>query len=112
MTSFSARAYTRYVREALVLLGNLIRKARIERKETLAELAARAGISRGLLQRIERGDRGCSVGAVFQVTAMVGIQLFELDADGLWEKNRTVKEILILLPKSARVSRKPVKDDF
>lgn len=48
------RTYSRYSRDAVALLGGLIRSARKERKLTIQEVAERAGISRGLLQRIEK----------------------------------------------------------
>jgi DNA-binding XRE family transcriptional regulator len=51
------RPISRYAADAAILLGQLIRKARIERRMTVAALAERAGTSRGLLQRIEAGDR-------------------------------------------------------
>ena len=50
------RTYSRYSRDAAALLGALIREARNARKLTAQELADRAGISRGLLQRIEKGN--------------------------------------------------------
>ena len=50
------RTYSRYTREKFNLLGGLIRASRKERKLTAQELANRAGISRGLLQCIEKGD--------------------------------------------------------
>jgi transcriptional regulator with XRE-family HTH domain len=46
---------TGYSREAVALLACLIRTAR-KKKLTAQELADRAGISRGMLQRIEKGD--------------------------------------------------------
>ena len=64
MTRLSTRPYSRYSREAVVLLGQLIRLARIGHKLTFEELAERAGMSRGLLHRIERGDPGCAIGSV------------------------------------------------
>lgn len=106
------RPYTRYTGEAVTLLGSLIRKARIERKETAAELAERAGLSRGLVQRIEHGDPGCAVGAVFEVAALVGIRLFDLDRQGLSANNQVLAQTLALLPSAARPTRKAVKDDF
>ncbi|WP_246722226.1 helix-turn-helix transcriptional regulator [Rhizobium laguerreae] len=57
----------------------MIRRARIERKLTTQELADRAGISRGLLQRIEKGDPACAIGAFFEVSAIVGVRLFNAD---------------------------------
>ena len=53
--------------DAVALLGQLVRKARIERKLKAVDVTDRAGISRGLLRRIETGDPGCTIGAVFEV---------------------------------------------
>jgi DNA-binding XRE family transcriptional regulator len=112
MSKRSSRPYARYTSEAVALLGNLIRKARIERKQTAAELAERAGVSRGLVQRIEHGDPGCAIGAVFEVAALVGVRLFDLDQQGLSANNQVVAQVLTLLPSAARSTRKAVKDDF
>jgi transcriptional regulator with XRE-family HTH domain len=108
----ATRPYSRYAAEAVSYLGRLIRKSRIERKETAELLAERAGISRGLLQRIERGDPGCSVGAVFEVAALLGIRLFDLDRETLTANNQIAAQTLTLLPSAARPRRKAVKDDF
>lgn len=108
----SSPATSRYAAEALVFLGKLVRQGRLERKETAAHFAARAGMSRGLLQRIENGDPGCSAGAVFEAAALTGIRLFDLDPDALRASSQTAERILTLLPKSARATRKPVDDDF
>lgn len=110
--STSRRATSRYAEEAISYLGRLIRAGRIERKETAAQLAERAGISRGLLQRIERGDPGCSVGAVFETAAVVGIRLFDLDRERLAASSEAVARTLTLLPLSVRASKRVVKDDF
>lgn len=59
------RSYSRYARETAELLGTMIHSARAEHALTVTEVAERAGISRGLVQRIENDDRGCSLGAVF-----------------------------------------------
>ena len=108
----STRMTSRYAAEAITYLGRLVREARIARKETAEQLAERAGISRGLLQRIERGDPGCSVGAVFEVAALVGIRLFDLDRDHLAANNEMLARTLTLLPRAARPAKKDVKDDF
>jgi len=112
------RAQSRYSREAIALLGAMIRAARLERKITAAGMAVRMGASRGLVQRIERGDPGCSIGAVFEAAALAGVALFDADPLLESEKNRLsgrraqVREKLTLLPKAARQSRTAVKDDF
>jgi transcriptional regulator with XRE-family HTH domain len=106
------RITSRYAEEAMTYLGQLIRQGRIGRKETVAQLAERAGISRGLLQRIEKGDSGCSIGAVFEVAALVGIRLFDLDRERLASNNQMLAQTLTLLPRVSRPTGKPVKDDF
>jgi transcriptional regulator with XRE-family HTH domain len=106
------RAYSRYSRDAVALLGALIREARNERKLTAQELADRAGISRGMLQRIEKGNLKCEIGAVFEVAAIVGVTLFDNNENALTRYLGQTKEKLALLPKSVRKSSKTVRDDF
>ena len=106
------RSYSRYGREATVLLGQLIRLARIARKFTHEELAERAGVSRGLVHRIEKGDPGCAIGAVFEVAAIVGVRLFDADQSTLATGIAANTATLTLLPQAIRKSTKPVKDDF
>jgi transcriptional regulator with XRE-family HTH domain len=106
------RTYSRYSRDASALLGALIREARHERKLTAKELADRAGISRGLLQRIEKGNLKCEIGAVFEVATIVGVKLFDADESTLTKYLRQTREKLALLPKSVRNKSKAVRDDF
>lgn len=106
------RTYSRYTRDASALLGGLIRTARKERRLTMQEIADRAGISRGLLQRIEKGDLKCEIGAVFEVATIVGIKLFEADETTLTKHLRRTEDKLVLLPKSIRKKSKTVRDDF
>jgi transcriptional regulator with XRE-family HTH domain len=106
------RTYSRYSRDAAALLGSLIREARHARKLTAQELADRAGISRGLLQRIEKGNLKCEIGAVFEVATIVGVKLFDVDESTMTKYLRQTKEKLILLPKSVRKKSKVVRDDF
>lgn len=108
----SHRATSRYASEAVTYLGRLIRESRIGRKETISELAERAGVSRGLLQRIEQGDPGCSIGAAFEVASLVGIRLFDLDRASMTLSNDMLAQKLTLLPRAARPKAKSVKDDF
>ena len=108
----TTRAYSRYSRDAVVLLGQTIRLGRMNRKLTIAELAERADVSRGLIQRIERGDLGCSIGAVFEAATVVGIRLFDADQLTLTTSMASNQQMLTLLPKSVRPSQKAIKDDF
>jgi transcriptional regulator with XRE-family HTH domain len=106
------RAYSRYAREAMSLLGKTIRIARLERKLTTSELAIRAGISRSLLQRIEQGDPGTSLGAVFETATIVGVPLFEAEPSRLAMHSAHADAKLALLPQAARARRRAVKDAF
>ncbi|MCK9354476.1 MAG: helix-turn-helix domain-containing protein [Gallionella sp.] len=107
-----SRAISRYTNDALALLGMMIRVARIERKMTIAELATRANISQALLKRIEEGDPGCSIGAAFEVAAIVGVPLMADDPKVLAVKLAHYREKLALLPKAARKSTRTLNDDF
>jgi transcriptional regulator with XRE-family HTH domain len=106
------RTYSRYSRDATALLGGLIREARKQRRLTAQEVADRAGISRGLLQRIEKGDLKCEIGAVFEAATIVGVKLFDTDETTLPKQLGQTREKLALLPKSIRKKSKPVRDDF
>jgi len=113
------RPLSPYAADAVFLLGQLIRKARIERKLKAVDVTDRAGISRGLLRRIETGDPGCTIGAVFEVAAIVGVRLFDTDQTALSKAQtalskavETNREIMTLLPKSVRSPRIEADDDF
>ena len=112
MPKSTTHTFSRYSREAVALLGGLIRTARKERKMTVLEVAERAGISRGLLQRIEKGDLKCGIGAAFEVAAIVGINLFDAEELSLTGRIRQTEDKLALLPKSVRKKTRVVADDF
>lgn len=111
MAKVSNRVRSRYTDEALLLLGGMIRVARTERKWSAQELAERAAISRPMLTRIEEGNPACSIGAVFEVAAILGIRLFDADKPALSGMRHQTEQKLALLPKAVRKSGK-VKDDF
>ncbi len=106
------RSYSRYAREAAALLGAMIRSARIERGVTVAEVAERAGISRGLVHRIENGEMGSSIGAAFEVAAIVGLRLFESEPATLTRYLSMERGKLALLPQSVCARTAKAKDDF
>src|SRR3546814_11908451 len=66
------RSYSRYTREAVRLLGGLIRARRIERRLSVEDLATSSGVSRDMMRRIEQGDPRCAIGLVFEAAAIVG----------------------------------------
>ena len=106
------RIHSKVTRQAVALLGKQIRIARKARKMTAQDLADRAGISRGLLQRIEKGDLKCQIGAVFEAAALAGIKLFDAEAATLSALNRQADDKLALLPRRVHAGRKVVDDDF
>lgn len=110
-TTAIERRYSRPTKEALALLGRMIRAGRIERSWSAQELAERAGISRPLLHRIERGDPGCGIGAAFEAATLVGIPLFEQEPGRLGRHIADQEAKLRLLPKAVRKKRTLV-DDF
>jgi transcriptional regulator with XRE-family HTH domain len=112
MPKTAHRPLSRHSRAALTLIGQSIREARISRSMTVAELAERAGLSRALIQRIEKGDAGCSVGAVFEAAVICGVPLFEPDANALNREVVRQKEKLALMPKSVRMQKTELHDDF
>lgn len=112
MSNTVTRTYSHYSREAMLLLAKLIRSARIERKLTAQALAGRAGISRSLLQRIEKGDLRCEIGTVFEVATLVGIKLFDTGETSLAKQLKQTEEKLALLPKAVRPKTKEAHDDF
>jgi len=112
MAKPAQRSYSRYAREAAELLGLLIHNARVERELTVADVAERAGVSRGLVNRIEKGDMGCSIGAAFELAAIVGLRLFEAEPTTLTRHLSMARDKLTLLPKAVRTGTKRVKDEF
>ena len=112
MPRSTTRAYSSYCRNAVALLGGMIRAARKERKMTARDVADRAGISRGLLQRIESGNPKCEIGVAFEVATIVGVRLFDADENAMARHLNRTREKLALLPKSIRKKPGIVRDDF
>lgn len=111
--STNGRTYSRYAREAVTMLGNLIRIHRIERKLSVQALAERVGISRDMMQRIEQGDPRCGIGLVLEAAAIVGVALFDAEhSNTLTTHIKAQEEKLRLLPKAIHPKRTVVKDDF
>ena len=94
------------------IFGDSIRATRLEKNMTMNELASRAGVSRNLIARIEKGDPGCSLGAYFEVCMLLGLALFEPDLEGLRKLGRSTQEKLDLLPKRVKKQKAPLNDNF
>jgi len=111
-TRRAPRAYARQTREAVALLGQLIRAARIERQLSVQELAERVGVSRDLMQRIELGDPRVGLGVAFEAATVVGVPLFADEPSRLASERARQTEKLRLLPKAVRRRGAAVNDDF
>lgn len=103
--------HSRTTLRALELLGKLIRVERIERRWSAQDLAGRVGVSRDLIQRIERGDPRCGIGAVFEAATIAGVALFEPDPSRLSRHIADHDAKLRLLPKAVHQKR-AIVDDF
>mgnify|MGYP001185100473 CR=1 FL=1 len=110
--SKKTRPHSPYAKDAAVLLGQFIRKARIDRKMTAGELADRAGLSRGLLRRVENGDLGCTLGAVFEAATVAGVRLFDADEAALTGAVTSNTTLMTLLPKTVHHPRLKSDDNF
>ena len=106
------RTYSRLTREALVLLGKQIRLARKGRRMSEHDLAARTGIARSTLQRIEKGDPSVEIGLVLEAATLTGVDLFVPEATTLAPQISRVHDKLALMPGSIRKTRRKVDDDF
>lgn len=107
------RIYASYTREAVTLLGQMIRIARIEQKMSVKDLAERVGVSRDLMQRIEKGDLRCGIGLVFEAATIVGVPLFEANnPKQLTQFSRMYEDKIKLLPKAVHAKKTLLKDDF
>lgn len=106
------RTYSKVTQAAAQLLGQRIRIARKQKRWSEQSLADRAGVARATVQKIERGDLGCSVGLVFELATLVGVPLFEPEAGRLKAHIAQGDKILALLPKHTHMSRRNLDDDF
>lgn len=106
------RTYSKHAHDAVILLGEQIKLGRKQRKWTEHNLADRAGISRATLQKIENGEMSCAIGLVFEVAALVGVNLFEQDKLPLSRHIEQTRDKIAVLPKRIQVKTKVVDDDF
>ena len=106
------RTYSRLTTEALVLLGKQIRLARKGRRMSEHDLAARVGIARSTLQRLEKGDPTVEIGLVLEAATLTGVDLFVPEATTLAPQIDRVDDKLALMPGSIRRPRREVDDDF
>ncbi len=101
--------------DAIAVLGQEVKAARIARKWTAAELAARIGVDRRTVAAIEAGSPAVSIGNVFNAADIVGVALFGAeDRVELARLRREGRDRLALLPTrvDAPWGRTEPDDDF
>src|SRR3546814_19289528 len=106
------RSYSRYTREAVRLLGGLIRARRIERRLSVEDLATRSGVSRDMMRRIEQGDPRCAIGLAFAAAAILGVALFDSDRDHIAGNLPEQEKQLRLIPTAVHKPRTDTKEDI
>jgi transcriptional regulator with XRE-family HTH domain len=107
----SKRNYSPHTHKALELMGKMIKLKRKEKGYTLQSLAERAGVSRSLIQRLEKCDPGCEIGVAFEVANLLGIELFESPV-GHTFLSESLTDKIALLPASVREKKAEVSSDF
>ena len=105
------RTYSPHTLKALEVMGQMIKLKRKERGMTLQGLAERAGVSRSLIQRLEKCDPGCEIGMAFEVAHLLGIELFEFPA-GQAILSECLADKIALLPASVREKKIELSSDF
>ncbi len=106
------RTYSKHAQQAVTLLGVQIKLGRKQRRWSENNLAERAGISRATLQKIESGEMSCTIGLVFEVATLVGVNLFEQDKLPLSRNIGQTRDMIAVLPKRIKVKTKIAYDDF
>jgi transcriptional regulator with XRE-family HTH domain len=97
-------------RDALRILGQDVRIARVQKGWTGSELAHAAGVSPATVSKIENGEAAVSVGNVLNIAAIAGVRLFSYDdPTDLALRRRRGEELIGLLP--ARVRAAPARSD-
>jgi transcriptional regulator with XRE-family HTH domain len=98
--------------DAVAVLGQQIKQARVARKWTATDLAGRIGVDRRTVAAIEAGDPAVSVGNAFNAADILGVPLFGAeDRAELSRLRREGRELLALLPVRVDGPRRAESDD-
>lgn len=72
-----------HAEQAAVILGELIRRRRIQQQLTIEQAADIVGVSSKTISRIEHGTGTSTIGHVFNTAAALGVELFDAEAEDL-----------------------------
>lgn len=112
ISDMSRVTMSRNTMEALRILGDSIRVARIKRGWSATELADRLGVSRATVISVEKAQPGVAVGTVLEAASLVGVPLFSSDPGHLASFAALKSAELALLPAAGRARRGEIDDDF
>ena len=99
-------------RAALSHFASLLRVRRKEKKLTLDELADRLGASTPTVRKMLDGAPTVAIGTYFEAAHILGVPLFDPDADRFAVTASKTAEIESLLPKRVVNRQEEVDDDF
>ncbi len=106
------RTYSNRTLQAMKIFASQIRLARKEHKWSTTELAERVGTSRPTILQIEQANPTTGLGLYFEAANLLGISLFEPDANEMTAIQKNLDMKLSLLPKRIDKDRSEVFDDF
>ena len=95
---------------ALKLLGSDLAAARKSRRMTQANLAARVGVSRNLISRMETGDHRVSIGVIMTSAWILGLEQNLANALHPQTDLGFIKNARLSLPERVRSERPPSED--
>jgi transcriptional regulator with XRE-family HTH domain len=106
------RTYSNRTLQAMKIFAAQIRLSRKEHRWSIAELAERVGTTRPTIQKIEQGNPATGLGLYFEAASILGIPLFDTDANQMTAIQNRLDMTLSLLPKRIDKDRSEVFDDF
>ena len=112
MSKDYTRTYSKHTKNTVLLLSTAIAIARKEQGWSETTVAEKINVSRSTVQRLEKGDLKVGIGLYFEAAWVVGVKVFAPDDESLKQQLIHNKDVLRLLPKSARPSRKVIDDNF
>ena len=106
------KAYLPTTQDALAALGAQIAGARRELGWTQEELAARLGVRRQLVAKIEGGSPGTAIGSVIEAALLCGVRLFGVESGELSDVAERERARAALLPSRIRQRDAVIDNDF
>ena len=99
-------------KNALQLLGGMIRLSRRQRQWTQAGLAERLGVSRQVVIAIEKGSLTVAIGTVFEAARIVGVPVLSYSDKQINQWQRVLDGFEALLPERIKTKNIEFDDDF